>query len=136
MKNRIRISFAVLLISIFIACSLEQIKKMGDILPNVLLNVTHAYGSPYSTLIGNFFKLITGTDHKNDDVTDPQEEGSADQTEGVYYSSDETENYSQDQEYSEDQPQQEQEYYDGTSPPTSALTSMAVHYSWASDAAL
>jgi len=92
---------------------LEQIKKMGDILPNILSNVTQAYGSPYSALIGSFFNVITGTDHKHEDVADSQEEGSADQTEGVYYSSDATENYSQDQEYSEDQPQQDQEYSEG-----------------------
>ncbi len=111
MKNRIRISFAVLLICIFIACSLEQVKKIRDIiLPDVLSSITKAYGAPYSTIIGGFFNLITGTDHKHEDVADIQEEGSADQTEDVYNSGDATENYSQDQEYSEDQPQQGQEY--------------------------
>ena len=85
---------------------------MGDILPNILSNVTQAYGSPYSALIGSFFNIITGTDYKHDDVADSQEEGSEDQTEDVYYSGDATENYSQDQEYSEGQPQQGQEHYD------------------------
>ncbi len=120
MKKTFHSLLATLLLFVCIACSSEQIKKvgsaMGEILPEVLSSITMAYGGGYSSIIGNFFKIITGADLPEQA---PADSGYAQETVGEsspdspYYVGQAPETGTQDQGYYGQQPSEDPGYYQG-----------------------
>jgi hypothetical protein len=94
MKNIIKIVLMVCLICFSFSCTPEQIKKLGtataDILPKVLATVTHAFGGPYASLIGNFFASAGGSEVYKVELERLQTEA------GNSESGDQSENYNYD----------------------------------------
>lgn len=136
MKNIIKIVLTVSLICFSISCTSEQIKRVGtaavDIVPKVLATVTHAFGGPYASLIGQFFSSASGSKSYQDEMgrleakaghpelgrPEGQSEyynydtgESADSSsQSDYYEGGSGENYSQPEEYNQGQPQEK--YYE------------------------